>query len=92
VREGGIAPKLQAVDGPNGSGQFDALAGDLAGNVHGGRIHRDEDVTLRDVVSGDGPLRPAVPQRLLGPVSDILVLVNCSVAGVTEKTAAPAGL
>src|SRR5581483_6337634 len=65
VSEGNVAPKLPAAERANRAGQFVALGADFAGESTPRRAYRHIDIAPDDVVSGERPLRPVVPQHLL---------------------------
>src|SRR5262249_35364282 len=66
VRPRGIRPEFPALERTDRRRYFQALAGDLAGKVGRRGVDRDEDVALDNIVERHGPLRPAVPELLLG--------------------------
>src|SRR6266566_3713134 len=59
-----VAPELEPVDRTHGGGELDTFACDFAGDDRLRRAYRDEHITLDDIVKGDGPFRPVVPEKL----------------------------
>src|SRR6516225_74072 len=66
VRPSGIGPEFPALERSDRRRYFQTLAGNFAGKVGGRGVDRNEDVALDNIVERHGPLRPAVPELLLG--------------------------
>src|SRR5262249_61542122 len=66
MRPRGISPEFPPLDRTDRTRDFDTFADYFAGKVERRGIDRNEDVALDDVVERDGPLRPVVPELLLG--------------------------
>ena len=64
LRPGHIAPEPQAFDWTHCAGQFNALGSDFAGECERSRAQLDCNIAPGDVIGGEGPLRPIVPQEL----------------------------